>query len=69
MPYSQSLADRVRDVFAGRRGITEKTMFGGIAFLLSGNMCVGVWQTSLIIRILDAVSLAIVPQDRGIPLE
>jgi TfoX/Sxy family transcriptional regulator of competence genes len=41
----------VRDVFADRRWITEKKMFGGIAFLLHGNMCVGVWETSLIVRL------------------
>jgi TfoX/Sxy family transcriptional regulator of competence genes len=51
MPYSESLADRVRQVFGRRRGLTEKKMFGGVGFLLSGNMCVGIWQTSLIARI------------------
>lgn len=51
MPYSESLASRIRDVFAGRHGVTEKKMFGGIAFLLHGNMCVGVWQTSMIARL------------------
>ena len=51
MTYSESLASRVRDVLAGRRWITEKKMFGGVAFLLHGNMCVGVWQTSLIVRL------------------
>ena len=35
----------------GRRGVTEKKMFGGVAFLLHGNMCVGVWQTSMIVRL------------------
>jgi hypothetical protein len=38
-------------VFAGRRGITEKKMFGGGGFMLHGNMCVGVWHTSLIVRL------------------
>jgi TfoX/Sxy family transcriptional regulator of competence genes len=51
MAYSESLAYRVRDVFAGQRGITEKKMFGGVAFMLHGNMCIGVWQTSLIVRL------------------
>jgi TfoX/Sxy family transcriptional regulator of competence genes len=51
MAYSESLVYRIRDVFVGRRGITEKKMFGGIAFLLYGTMCVGVWQTSLIVRL------------------
>ncbi len=51
MPYSQSLAARTRQMFVGMRGITEKKMFGGVAFLFHGNMCVGIWQTSLIVRL------------------
>lgn len=51
MAYSESLAFRIRDVFVGQRGITEKKMVGGVGFLLYGNMCVGIWHTSLIVRL------------------
>jgi TfoX/Sxy family transcriptional regulator of competence genes len=51
MPYSESLAERIRHVLGGRKEIEEKKMFGGVGFLLGGNMLVGVWQTSLIARI------------------
>jgi TfoX/Sxy family transcriptional regulator of competence genes len=51
MAYSESLASRIQQALKGRRGITEKRMFGGIGFLFHGNMCVGVWQTSLIARL------------------
>ena len=51
MPYSESLAQRLRQTFADRRNITEKKMFGGIGFLLNDHMCVGVWKNSLIARI------------------
>lgn len=51
MAYSESLASRIRDVLAGQHGVAEKRMFGGVAFMLHGNMCVGVWQTSLIVRL------------------
>ncbi|MCI0359780.1 MAG: TfoX/Sxy family protein [Planctomycetaceae bacterium] len=51
MAYSQSLADRVRQVLGQRRGLVEKKMFGGVGFLLGGNICVGVWKTSLIVRL------------------
>jgi len=51
MPYSESLAERVRHILAGRRGVAEKKMFGGIGLLLGGNMCVGIWKTSLIARL------------------
>jgi hypothetical protein len=49
MAYSESLARRIRQVFGHRRGITEKKMFGGVCFLLNGNMCVGIWKSSLIV--------------------
>jgi len=49
MAYSESLADRVRSALAGRHGIVEKKMFGGVGFLLHGNMLVGIWKTSLIV--------------------
>ena len=51
MAYSESLARRVHDVIGKRRGITEKKMFGGLGFLLNGNMLVGVWKDSLIVRL------------------
>ncbi len=51
MAYSESLAARIRQALKGRRGFTEKKMFGGVGFMLHGNMCVGVWQTSLIVRL------------------
>ena len=51
MAYSESLAERIRQALARRRGITEKKMFGGVGFLLNGNICVGVWKTSMIARL------------------
>jgi hypothetical protein len=51
MAYSESLARRVRDLVVRQRGITEKKMFGGVAFLLDGNMLIGVWKSSLIVRL------------------
>ena len=50
MPYNERLAERVRIVLNGRRGITERKMFGGLAFLLDGKMCVGVLNDELVIR-------------------
>lgn len=50
MPYDEKLADRVRRALAGRPDLTEKKMFGGIAFLMKGAMCVGVNATDLIVR-------------------
>lgn len=51
MAFSESLAARTRDALASTRGITEKRMFGGVGFLLNGNMLVGVWKNALIVRL------------------
>jgi len=51
MTYSTSLADRIRRALGRHKGIQERKMFGGIAFLLHGNMCVGVWKSSLVARL------------------
>jgi TfoX/Sxy family transcriptional regulator of competence genes len=51
MAYSEQLAQRVRDALAGKRTITEKKMFGGIAFLFRGLMFIGVSNSSLMARV------------------
>ena len=53
MAYDESLAARVRQSLAGRLDLEEKTMFGGLTFMVAGNMCCGVNRDDLIIR-LDA---------------
>jgi len=51
MAFSESLAARLRQRLARRKNVEEKKMFGGIGFLLNGNMLVGVWKDSLIVRL------------------
>ena len=51
MAYSQALAERIRTAVGRRRDIAEKKMFGGVVFLLRGNMLVGIWKQSLIVRL------------------
>ena len=51
MAFDESLAARIRDALARKKGVEEKKMFGGVGFLLHGNMLVGVWKDSLIARI------------------
>jgi TfoX/Sxy family transcriptional regulator of competence genes len=40
MAYDEDLADRIRELLGGQRGVTEKKMFGGLSFLINGNMSV-----------------------------
>ena len=51
MAFDESLAARIRDALARKKGVVEKKMFGGVGFLLHGNMLVGVWKDSLIARL------------------
>ena len=52
MAYDEDLANRIREQLADETAITEQRMFGGLAFLLGGNMCVGVsGQGGLMLRI------------------
>jgi hypothetical protein len=51
MAFSESLAARVRDGLTGTKRVEEKRMFGGVGFLLNGNMLVGVWKDSLAVRL------------------
>ncbi len=50
MAYDERLAERVRAALAGERGISERKMFGGLAFLVDGKMCVGVLHDELMVR-------------------
>jgi hypothetical protein len=45
------LADRVRDILVADPGISERKMFGGIAFVLDGHMCCGVVGSDLMLRL------------------
>src|SRR5436189_2499302 len=51
MAFDESLAARIRRRLARRKNVEEKKMFGGVGFLLNGNMLVGVWKDSLIVRL------------------
>ncbi len=51
MVFSESLALRVRHAVSKHHGITEKRLFGGVGFLLNGNMVVAIWKDSLIVRL------------------
>lgn len=51
MAFDLALADRVRPLLRRLSGFEEKALFGGIGFLLHGNMCIGVWKEFLILRV------------------
>jgi TfoX/Sxy family transcriptional regulator of competence genes len=51
MSYNEALAERIQSRLGSMPGIKAKKMFGGIGFLLNGNMAVGVIDQSMIVRI------------------
>lgn len=52
MAYDEDLACRIREILGLERGVEEKRMFGGLAFLIDGNMCVAVsGQGGLLVRV------------------
>ena len=51
MAFSEVLAERIRQQLARRKNLEEKKMFGGVGFLLNGNLLVGVRKDSLLVRL------------------
>ena len=51
MAYDEALAVRVRAALAGEDGLTERQMFGGLAFMLRGNMACGIVKDELMLRL------------------
>jgi TfoX/Sxy family transcriptional regulator of competence genes len=51
MAFDETLAQRVRTLLEARSDVDERRMFGGIGFLIAGNMCCGVHGDELIVRL------------------
>ena len=62
MAFDERLAERIRGSLGRRKGFAEKKMFGGVGFLLHGNMCVGVHGSELIVRLAPEETDAVLKQ-------
>jgi len=63
MAYDAELADRVRELIASERGVEERKMFGGLAFLINGNMAVSASSKGgLLLRVDPASTDALVSE-------
>jgi hypothetical protein len=70
MGYDEDLADRIRELAGGEAGLTEQKMFGGLAFLIGGNMAVAAsGQGGLLVRVDPARSDALVEETNARPME
>ena len=66
MTYDEDLADRIRALVTGEAGLTEKKMFGGLAFLIGGNMAVAAsGQGGLMVRVDPASSESLVAETKA----
>ncbi len=69
MAYDEALAERISSLLSGRRDIEEKKMFGGLAFLLSGNMCCGVAKERLMLRLGPEGAQAALDEEHAEPMD
>ena len=70
MTYDEELADRIRALVDDEPGVTEKKMFGGLAFLVGGNMAVAAsGQGGILVRVDPAESDALVAGSAARPME
>jgi TfoX/Sxy family transcriptional regulator of competence genes len=69
MAYDEALAERIRELVAGERGVTEKKMFGGLAFLIHGNMAVAAsGQGGILVRVDPEESDKLVRTTKAVPM-
>jgi len=68
MAYDHALADRIRELLAGEAGVAEQRMFGGLAFLINGNMSVAAsGEGGLLVRVDPEESAALIDDERVRP--
>jgi TfoX/Sxy family transcriptional regulator of competence genes len=68
--YDEELAGRIRELLGGERGVTEQKMFGGLAFLVRGNMAIAAsGQGGALVRVDPAESDRLVARTKARPME
>jgi TfoX/Sxy family transcriptional regulator of competence genes len=69
MAYDETLAARVRELMMARDGTTEKKMFGGIGWMVAGNMACGVSSENLIVRHAKEDAETLLAESHTLPFE
>jgi TfoX/Sxy family transcriptional regulator of competence genes len=70
MAYDEDLANRIRELVAGEPGVTEMKMFGGLAFLIGGNMSVAAsGQGGLLLHVDPGETEALLAKPHAQPFE
>lgn len=69
MPYDETLTVRIREILGERSDITERKMFGGVAFLCNGRMCCGVAGPDLVVRVIETEMLRALARPHVRPMD
>lgn len=69
MPYNSDLAQRLSQFMIGRSEFEPRKMFGGICFMLEGNICFGIWRDYLILRVGEPSSGKLIRQRLAKPMD
>jgi TfoX/Sxy family transcriptional regulator of competence genes len=69
VPYDKVLADRIRKALGRQPSLTEKQMFGGVGFMIRGNMACGVHDREMIVRVGPAVHAAALQETHVRPFD
>lgn len=69
MAYSEHVAERIRRLLKGKRGVTEKKMFGGLSFFVGGKMAIGVLKDDLVVHVDPKEADALLKSDDVRPMD
>ncbi len=69
MAYDEDVAYRLREALADQDGVTERKMFGGLAFMVNGHMCCGLTTEDLMVRVGPEQYEACLAQSHARPMD
>jgi hypothetical protein len=69
MAYDETLAAKVRRLLGRRKNLVEKKLFGGVGFLLGGNVCCGAWKEFLILRLGPDAARQVLGEEHARPFD
>jgi TfoX/Sxy family transcriptional regulator of competence genes len=73
MPYDETLAVKIRQLLSRQKNLakrlSEKKMFGGVGFLLNGNICCGAWKEFLILRLGEDAARQVLGEEHARPFD
>lgn len=70
MAYDEAVAERIREALAGERGVTEQKMFGGLGFMINGNMAAAaVSKGGLMVRVEPGEGRRLIEEGRANPMQ